>query len=187
LTTLVVDNLSPFTDDILDCMIKLDEKYVYKKYSEVGNIYDNNNILYDKVILSGRRKNIKEINIVNSKIIRDCFQTDKPILGICYGAEIIALTFGGSIYRMDDHVRGTIIVNILKPNSLIPDRTSVNVYENHRYSVAKLPKDFVSLGSSSLCKYEIFSHIKKRIFGTQFHPEKSDRDGFALLSKFMQL
>jgi GMP synthase (glutamine-hydrolysing) len=108
-------------------------------------------------------------------------------LGICYGAEIIALTFGGSIYRMDDHVRGTITVNILKPNSLIPDRTSVNVYENHRYSVAKLPKDFVSLGSSSLCKYEIFSHIKKRIFGTQFHPEKSDRDGFALLSKFMQL
>jgi GMP synthase (glutamine-hydrolysing) len=186
LTTLVVDNLSPFTGDILDCMIKLNEKYIYKKYYEVDNIYDNS-ILYDKVILSGRRKNIKEINIVNSKIIRYCFQTDKPILGICYGAEIIALTFGGSIYRMDDHVQGTITVNILKPNSLIPDRTSVNVYESHRYSVAKLPKDFVSLGSSSLCKYEIFSHIKKRIYGTQFHPEKSDRDGFALLSKFLQL
>ena len=29
--------------------------------------------------------------------------------------------------------------------------------------------------------------IKKRIYGTQFHPEKSDRDGFALLSKFLQL
>jgi len=186
LTTLVVDNLSPFTDDILDCMIKLDEKYIYKKYSEVGNIYDSNTS-YDKVILSGRRKNSKEINIVNSKIIRYCFQTDKPILGICYGAEIIALTLGGSIYRMDNHVRCTITVNILRSNSLIPDRTSVNVYENHRYSVAKLPKDFVSLGSSSLCKYEVFSHIKKRIFGTQFHPEKSDRDGFALLSKFLQL
>ena len=182
----MVDNLSPFTDDILDCMIKLDEKYIYKKYSEVGNIYDSNTS-YDKVILSGRRKNSKEINIVNSKIIRYCFQTDKPILGICYGAEIIALTFGGSIYRMDDHVQGTITVNILKPNSLIPDRTSVNVYESHRYSVAKLPKDFVSIGSSSLCKYEIFSHLKKRIYGTQFHPEKSDRDGFALLSKFLQL
>jgi hypothetical protein len=43
LTTLVVDNLSPFTGDILGCMIDLDEKYIYKKYSEVGNIYDNNN------------------------------------------------------------------------------------------------------------------------------------------------
>lgn len=182
----MVDNLSPFTHDILDCMIELDEKYIYKKYSDVGNIYENN-ILYDKVILSGRRKNSKEINMVNSKIIKYCFQTDKPILGICYGAEIMALTFGGSIYRMADHFQGTITVNILRPNSLIPDRTSVNVYENHRYSVAKLPEDFVSLGSSRLCKYEVFSHIQKRIFGTQFHPEKSGGDGFALLSKFLQL
>ena len=183
----MVDNLSPFTDDILGCMIDLDEKYIYKKYSEVGNFIYENNILYDKVILSGRRKNNNEINIVNSRIIRYCFQTDKPILGICYGAEIIALTLGGSIYRMDNHVQGTITVNILRPNSLIPDRTSVNVYENHRYTVAKLPKDFVSLGRSSICKYEIFSHIKKRIFGTQFHPEKSDGDGFALLSNFLKL
>ena len=186
MTTLVVDNLSPFTHDILDCMIELDEKYIYKKYSEVDNIYENN-ILYDKVILSGRRKNSNDINVANSKIIRYCFQTDKPILGICYGAEIMALTLGGSIYRMADHFQGTITVNILRPNCLIPDRTSVNVYENHRYSIAKLPEDFVSLGYSSVCKYEIFSHIKKRIFGTQFHPEKSDGDGFALLSKFLQL
>ena len=147
----MVDNLSPFTHDILDCMIELDEKYIYKKYSEVGNIYENS-ILYDKVILSGRRKNSNEINIV-----------------------------------MADHFQGTITVNILRPNSLIPDKTSVNVYENHRYSVAKLPEDFISLGCSNVCKYEVFSHIKKRIFGTQFHPEKSDGDGFALLSKFLQL
>jgi GMP synthase (glutamine-hydrolysing) len=182
----VVDNLSPFTHDILDCMIELDEKYIYKKYSEVGNIYENS-ILYDKVILSGRRKNSNEINIVNSKIIRYCFQTDRPILGICYGAEIMALTLGGSIYRMADHFQGTITVYILRPNSLIPDRTSVNVYENHRYGIAKLPEGFISLGCSNVCKYEVFCHIKKRIFGTQFHPEKSDGDGFALLSKFLQL
>ena len=170
-------------------MIQLDEKYIYKKYSELDSVYDynTNNILYHKVILSGRRKNSKEINIINSKIIRYCFNADKPILGICYGAEIMALTFGGSIYRMNDHFQGTITVNITRPNSLIPDKNSVNVYENHRYSVAKLPKDFISLGSSSLCKYEIFSHIKKRIFGTQFHPEKSEGDGLALLSKFLQL
>jgi GMP synthase (glutamine-hydrolysing) len=186
----VVDNLSPFTHDILDCVSKLHEKYIYKKYSEVDNIiYEkkNNNILYDKVILSGRRKNSNEINIANSRIIRYCFQTDKPILGICYGAEIMALALGGSIYRMANHFQGTITVNILRPNSLIPDRTSVNVYENHRYSIAKLPQDFISLGYSSVCKYEVFSHIKKRIFGTQFHPEKSDGDGFALLSNFLKL
>ena len=183
----MVDNLSPFTHDILDCMSKLHEKYIYKKYSEIGDFIYGNNILYDKVILSGRRKNSNEINVVNSRIIRDCFQTDKPILGICYGAEIMALALGGSIYRMANHFQGTITVNILRPNSLIPDRTSVNVYENHRYSIAKLPQDFISLGSSSVCKYEVFSHIKKRIFGTQFHPEKSDGDGFALLSNFLQL
>lgn len=186
MTTLVVDNLSPFTHDILDCMIELDEKYIYKKYSEVGNIYENS-ILYDKVILSGRRKNSNEINIVNSKIIRYCFQTDRPILGICYGAEIIALTLGGSIYRMNNHVQGTISVTISKPNHLIPDRKSVSVYESHRYCVSKLPEDFDSTASSQFCKHEVFSHKKKRIFGIQFHPEKSGTDGFIVLSNFLTI
>jgi GMP synthase (glutamine-hydrolysing) len=186
LTILVVDNLSPFTPNILDCLDKLRATYICKRFSEVGSSNDKNN-QYDRVILSGRRKNSKEINVINSKIIKYCFENDMPILGICYGAEIIALTLGGSIYRMNNHVQGTISVTISKPNHLIPDRKSVSVYESHRYCVSKLPEDFDSIASSQFFKHEVFSHKKKRIFGIQFHPEKSGTDGFIVLSNFLTI
>jgi GMP synthase (glutamine-hydrolysing) len=198
LVILVVDNLSPFTQDILDCLDKLGAKSVCRKFSELGSSSNdgityngtnnyNCNHRYNKVILSGRQKNNKEINVANSKIIKSCFEKDTPILGICYGAEILALTFGGSINKMNNHIHGVVSVTVSKPSHLMPDRKSVNVYESHRYSVSKLPEGFDTLASSQYCKHEIFSHRKKKIFGTQFHPEKSGTDGLVLLSNFLKI
>ena len=188
MTILVIDNLSPFTPDILDCLNKLGVTYICKRFSEVDNSDDNiENNHYDKAILSGRPKNCREINIINSKIIKHYFENDIPILGICYGAEIIALTLGGTLSRMNCNVQGTIVVNVSKPNGLIHNRKSVTVYESHRYCVSKLPEGFGSLASSRYCKHEIFSHRRKKIFGVQFHPEKSGDDGIVLLSNFIKL
>lgn len=181
---LVVDNLSPFTPDILDCLHRSDIGYIHRRFSDVcGNDLKN----CDKIILSGRRKNDKEINAVNSVIIRQCYQSGKPILGICYGAEIIALTFGGSIWRMPMHVHGETPVLLLKSNPLTADKKSIMAYESHGYCVARLPANFQTFASSKYCKHEIFSIIHSKIFGTQFHPEKSGSDGLALLQNFANL
>jgi GMP synthase (glutamine-hydrolysing) len=187
LTILVIDNLSPFTSDILECLNKLGSRYVCKRFSEVNNSENIENNRYDKAILSGRPKNCREMNIINSKIIKYYFENDIPILGICYGAEIMALALGGSISRMNSNIQSTIPVTISKPNKLIYDRKSVTVYESHRYCVSRLPEGFGSLASSRYCKNEIFSHNKKRTFGVQFHPEKSGDDGIILLSNFLKL
>jgi GMP synthase (glutamine-hydrolysing) len=181
LITLVVDNLSPFTPDILQCLKRKRASYICKKFFEVGNC----KIKYDKVILSGRQKNNREINVINSKIIKDCFQTHIPILGICYGAEIIALTLGGSIRRMPSPVHGVIPLNVWKQNRMITERKSVLVFESHKYCIAKLPDDFDSIASSRFCDHEFFSHKKKDIFGTQFHPEKSGQVGLDIFSNFL--
>lgn len=179
---LVVDNLSPFTPDILDCLGKLGVRYVYKKFSEVS---DSDLAACDKVILSGRRKNSKEINAANSRIVRQCHGGGKPLLGICYGAEIIALTLGGSIRRMQSHVQGTTAVSVSGQNPLTGGKKSISAYESHGYCVARLPADFKSLASSKYCEHEIFSGGK--IYGTQFHPEKSGSDGLAVLQNFARL
>lgn len=176
---LVVDNLSPFTPDILDCLGRLGIPHVYKKFSEVS---DSDLARCDRVILSGRRKNSKEINAVNSKMVRQCHDGDKPLLGICYGAEIIALTFGGSIRKMPAHVHGTTEVSVSGQNPLTGGKKSIFVYESHGFCVARLPANFRSLASSKYCKHEIFARGK--IYGTQFHPEKSGSDGLALLQNF---
>ena len=247
-TTLVVDNLSPFTPDIVICLNKLGANYIQKSFSSLTNVtissnddnnssnykyyghnpsgnayilnkskvlgdanYDkknntdsrdiidainntnntsniNNNLSCDKVILSGRRMNNREINIVNSSIIRQCFENNIPLLGICYGAEILALTLGGSIRKMAMPVQDTISLKVSKSGSLISaDMKTLLVYESHKYCVAKLPEDFESLASSIHCEHEIFSHKEKKLFGTQFHPEKSGADGLNLLSKFLSV
>lgn len=179
---LVVDNLSPFTPDILACLGQLDNPpYVHKRFSEVSN---ERLAQSDKVILSGRRKHSREINRVNSGIIRYCQQHDKPLLGICYGAEIIALTLGGTIRKMPSYVQGTAEVSFLSANPLSEGKKSILVYESHRYCVAKLPSSFRSLASSEHCEHEVFTSDGK-MYGTQFHPEKSGDDGLALLKNFL--
>ncbi|MDQ3852403.1 MAG: gamma-glutamyl-gamma-aminobutyrate hydrolase family protein [Thermoproteota archaeon] len=181
MAVLLVDNLSPFTADILTCLGQLDQPHLHKRFSQVSN---EDLGQCDKVILSGRRKHSKEINVVNSRIIKYCHYRNKPLLGICYGAEIIALTLGGSIRKMPAHVQGTTEVSLSSANPLTEGKKSILVYESHRYCVAKLPSNFKSLARSKYCEHEVFSNDSK-MYGTQFHPEKSGDDGLALLKNFL--
>lgn len=181
---LVVNNLSPFTPDILKSLEGLGAEHICLQYSKVSATDLSN---CDRVILSGRRRNSKEINSANSKIISSCHRDEKPILGICYGAEIIALSLGGTIRRMPAHVQGRTGVNVTKKNPLTGERTGLTVYESHAFCIARLPEEFDSVAESEYCKNEIFSHASKPIFGTQFHPEKSGGDGKVVLGSFLRI
>ncbi len=181
---LVVDNLSPFTPDILNSLRRLGKSYIHRRFFEVS---DEDLTGCERVILSGRRKYSKEINMINSKIIRYCRHQDKSLLGICYGAEIIALTLGGSIIKMPSHIQGLTKVSVSDTNVLTQEKYSILVYESHRYCIAKLPPNFVSVASSEYCQHEVFCCDNNRVYGTQFHPEKSGDDGLYLLKNFMNI
>lgn len=183
MAALVVDNLSPFTSDILTCLSRLDEPYFHRRFSQVSR---DDLSQCDHVILSGRRKHSTEINAVNSRIIKYCHDHSKPLLGICYGAEIIVLTLGGSIRKMPAHVQGKIEVSPSSANPLTKGKKPILVYESHRYCIAKLPSNFKSLASSRYCEHEVFSNDSK-MYGTQFHPEKSGDDGLDLLKNFLMI
>jgi GMP synthase (glutamine-hydrolysing) len=180
LIVLVVDNGSPYVKDIILCLDQIGQSHTIKKYDEEFSLTS-----YEKVILSGRLKNEKLINAVNSKIIRTCFNNETPLLGICYGAEIIALTFGGSIHKTG-FVQGMNKIKIEKPIKLLKE-PYCNVYESHSYAISHLPENFVCIASSASSKHEIFCHNSKKIFGTQFHPEKSGESGVDLIRNFVNL
>jgi GMP synthase (glutamine-hydrolysing) len=186
-TILVVDNLSPFTKDILNCLNLLKIKHLYKKFYELPGLTQNEEVQFDKVILSGRHVNCKKSNAVNSSLLKKCINNNIPTLGICFGGQIIALTFGGSIKKMDHPIRQMIPIDILRTSPIVPCTTSIDVFESHGYNIAKLPKDFVCIGSSILCQNEIIAHKSKMIFGVQFHPERSGRDGLRLIKNFVEL
>lgn len=181
---LIVDNFSPFTPDIVRC---LDDLGVVNECLAFSEVSDADLAGSSSVILSGRRKNSRESNAANSRIVKNCLDTGKPLLGICYGAEIIALTLGGTIRRMKDHIHYRMDININTSNPLTRDKTALDVYESHAFCIARLPAEFTSLASSVECIHEMFSHNHKPIFGTQFHPEKSGNDGKSVLECFALL
>ena len=175
---LVVDNGSIYTKQLTDF---LNEKKISfeKQYPQSLNL----NLLpnYNSFILSGRRKNEKKINEVNSKIITHCIKNNHKLLGICYGVEILALTLGGTIRKTTDLQKGIKSIQTITDNSICSN--SLEVFESHSYEISKLPSSLIPLAKSNNCKYEIIQYKKKPIFGTQFHPEMS-QDGNDLIEKF---
>ncbi len=178
---LVVDNGSIYTKQLTDFLDK--RKILFEK--QVPQHLDLNLLVnYDSFILSGRRKNEKKINEVNSKIVKHCIKNNVKLLGICYGAEILALTLGGTIRKTSLVQKGNELIQTLKENLICND--SLDVFESHAFEISKLPSVLVSLADSKNCKYEIIQYEKKLIFGTQFHPEMST-DGNDLIEKFCLL
>lgn len=139
---------------------------------------------YSSMILSGRRKNNPQMNVINSQLVRHSLDVGKPLLGICYGAEILALTLGGTIKKMTSPRHGLYQVQTLKNNPLTSGK--IDAFESHSYMISKLGPIFIQIASSDNCQFEVFQYGNKNIFGTQFHPEMSV-DGRSLLKKFSSI
>ena len=178
---LVVDNGSIYTKNLTNFLTEKNISFDTK----TPNTLDLNTLSnYDSFILSGRRKNEKKINEINSKIVNYSLSHNSKLLGICYGAEILALTLGGTIKKSPSLQKGDETVKIFENNLIQND--SLLVFESHNFEISKLPKELIPIGESINCKYEIIMHVDKPIFGTQFHPEMS-LDGNSLIEKFCLL
>lgn len=175
---LIVDNGSIYTQNLIDFLTQ--EKILFEKLSPY-ELKIKSLEKYDSFILSGRRKNEKKINQINSKIIKYSIQNNKKLLGICYGAEILSLTLGGTIRKLETSQKGDEEVSIQRKNILINKK--IKVFESHGFEISKLPNLLIPIASSKNCKYEIIQYNGKFIFGTQFHPEMTS-DGKDLIHKF---
>ncbi|VVC06273.1 GMP synthase [glutamine-hydrolyzing] subunit A [uncultured archaeon] len=178
---LVVDNGSVYTTSILDFLKTTDIKFEQLRFDEIPITSLDR---YHSIILSGRRENNPRMNAINAKIVRYAQENQKPLLGICYGAEILALTLGGTIKKMHTARQGLHEIDVIEDNPICNGK--IRVFESHSYMIAKLDSSFKQLGKSSSCEFELFQLKEHKIFGTQFHPEMSD-DGKNLLGKFISI
>jgi GMP synthase (glutamine-hydrolysing) len=181
LLILLVDNGSIYTKNLIDI---LDSENIgfEKQTPELVNLKELEK--YKFFILSGRKQNKKTTNKINSKIILHVIQENKKLLGICYGAEILNLTLGVTIRKLNSPRMGFEKIEIQKKNPLFD--CDLVAFESHRFEISKLPSIFSTLGNSKTSNHEIIQYKNKFIFGTQFHPEMS-KDGENFIKNFCKL
>ncbi|MCF0258506.1 MAG: glutamine-hydrolyzing GMP synthase [Erysipelotrichaceae bacterium] len=110
-----------------------------------------------------------------------------PILGICYGMQMIQEDLGGVVSASDKKEYGRTEIDVVKPNLLFegtPDKQTV--WMSHGDQVTRLADGFEVIASSKTCPFAAAQNVEKKIYTLQFHPEVRHSDyGLDLLKNFV--
>ena len=96
--------------------------------------------------------------------------SDRPMLGICLGFQLIAKSYGGELIKLPQKMSGVKIVDITKEDGIFDNAKPLEVHAHHLWALNEVPPDLVELARSNE-GVEIFKHKAKPIYGVQFHPE----------------
>lgn len=112
-----------------------------------------------------------------------------PVLGICYGMQLLALRFGGELAHNDKREYGPAELQICAPSPLwdnIPASPPTPVWMSHGDSVKSLPKSFAVIGKTDNIPIAAMADEEKRIYGLQFHPEvRHTAAGESIIANFL--
>ncbi|MDH3686767.1 MAG: glutamine-hydrolyzing GMP synthase [Myxococcales bacterium] len=117
------------------------------------------------------------------------FDLGVPVLGICYGLQLIALQLGGRVEAADEREFGRAKFACHEPDALfdgLPGGAERTVWMSHGDRVLALPEGFEVIGTSEGSPFAAVRNPARRIWGLQFHPEVVHTDGgSALLRNFV--
>lgn len=113
-----------------------------------------------------------------------------PVLGICYGAQLTAKQFGGTVAKSDKREYGRASLSISKQDAMLDGLPAVSqVWMSHSDSIKQLPEGFELLGTTESIPVAAFKSIntgQKMIYGLQFHPEVyHSTEGKKVISNFL--
>ncbi len=138
------------------------------------------------IILSGSPSSIYEKDApVPDKGI---FELKIPVLGICYGMQVISHFFGGKVAGSKHREYGFAELHVKKSPLLAGLKAKEQVWMSHGDKMTAMPKNFEAAAFTSGSKYAVISHKKENIFAVQFHPEVvHTKNGKKIISNFAKI
>ena len=113
-----------------------------------------------------------------------------PILGICFGHQIISKELGGRVKESKHREFGLAQIKQIKNSTLTKNffnkKRNNNVWMSHSDQVTKLPQSFETIASSTNSKFCIIQNKSKHFYGIQFHPEVTHtKNGIRIIKNFL--
>ncbi|MDN5322804.1 MAG: hypothetical protein PWQ67_1258 [Clostridia bacterium] len=110
-----------------------------------------------------------------------------PILGICYGMQLITYLLGGKVERADRREYGKAIMEADTNDKLFAGLNKEQLcWMSHGDYITEVPPGFKSIGKTEHTPFAAFSNPEKNLYGVQFHPEvKHTANGQAMLKNFL--
>lgn len=138
------------------------------------------------VILSGSPCSVREED--SPRIDLDALRGKVPVLGVCYGAQLLAHSSGGEVKPSAIREYGRAILTTVEQTNLLFKGISIDsqVWMSHGDTIVSLPEDFSVIASTDAVHVAAFGVADEQTFGIQFHPEVThSTDGKKLVENFV--
>lgn len=180
---LIVDYGSQYTQLIAR---RIREQKVYSEIVSCRHNFDNYN--FDGVagiILSGGPSSVHDEDA--PQLDMKLLDPGLPVLGVCYGLQLIAKNLGGEVERSLRREYGRAVISLMGESDLLsglPHQSQV--WMSHGDHVKNLPPGFETIGSTDSINIAAVADFSRKIYGVQFHPEVSHTEfGNTILRNFL--
>jgi len=137
------------------------------------------------IILSGGPSSVYEEN--SPRLDAEILELGIPVLGICYGFQVLAQALGGRVDKTGKREYGATDLKLSSGGTLLASQPELQVcWMSHGDQVMEAPSGFEVLASTATTPVAAFENLDRRIFGVQWHPEvKHSEQGQQVLKNFL--
>ncbi len=139
------------------------------QFPDLSDEYSHLLLTGSEASIVGRERWVDE----EMKIIKQALEKGLPILGSCYGHQLLALTLRGPAHvrRCPRPEVGWIPIQVLRRSSLLGEAGTAYAFSIHFDEAINLDEDFIILASTPACPVQVFELRNRPVWGVQFHPE----------------
>ena len=121
------------------------------------------------------------------KCSEEIFNLGIPVLGICYGMQLMAHTLGGKVTSANTREYGETNVNLDNTSPLFQGFNNTNIFlMSHTDYVEKVPDGFKKIADTPVCPIAGMENSERKLYGIQFHPEvNNSKNGIQVIKNFL--